>query len=200
MPNLEILVIAVGEGDFHQATNAIDITQFACHKLKEITMSKDSPNHMVATVGKYCTDLESLCFDTRNIDDDDLRSVSQCTKLRKISLRTPNPFTHGLSYLTNLPLLQQMELHYSIGAEITTQLLIDFSQHCPLLKTIRVSDWSMRRGAGDPRPFEDKDVAELFAAGDELRAYFEPRGSTPLPAVLDEYIIRVDRLRKDRTQ
>ena len=59
-----------------------------------------------------------------------------------------------------------------------------------------------------PRPFEEKDVAELFAAGDEARQYFEPRmfpvSDTLVTSLgkslrLKEYIIRVDRLRGDLT-
>jgi hypothetical protein len=42
--------------------------------------------------------------------------------------------------------------------QITTQLLVDFARYCPLLETIRVSDWESREVAEDPRPFEEKDI------------------------------------------
>lgn len=86
---------------------------------------------------------------------------------------------------------------------VDTQLLLDFARYCACLDSIRVADHDIFRGPSDPSPFETEDIAELFAAGAELRAYFEPRYSTPSwntkreRSELLEYLIRIDHLRRD---
>jgi hypothetical protein len=85
---------------------------------------------------------------------------------------------------------------------MNTQLLLDFARFCPRLDVIHITNYVMIRRLGDLKAsFGTKDVSELFAAGDELRAYFEPRYTTPsewVPDGLDEYLIHIDNLRRDK--
>jgi hypothetical protein len=107
--------------------------------------------------------------------------------------------------LTNLPQLAELNLHYRLGEYINAQLLLDFTRSCPRLDTITVADYNPSTSSLDnppPAPFETKTISELFAAGAELCAYFEPHYS-PASAwsreKLDKYIIRIDNLRRDKS-
>jgi hypothetical protein len=97
-------------------------------------------------------------------------------------LRCPIPITNGLSRLTNLPQLAELNLHYCLGNYINTQLLLDFTRSCPRLDTIAVADYNSSTSSSnnpDPGQFETKAISELFAAGAELCTYFEPHYSPP---------------------
>ena len=175
----------------------------ACKNLKVLHFGGYSPSRLLVTIGNQCPNLTSCHFDLHNINDDDLYALSQCRRIDNFSLRYPIPITNGLAYLTNLPQLAKLDLHYSLGKYINTQLLLDFARSCPRLDTIHVADYNSNRRSSDPKgPFETEDISELFAAGAELRAYFEPRYRTPSEWVtegLDEYLIRIDNLRRDKS-
>ena len=99
--------------------------------------------------------------------------------------------------MTHLPRLNTLDLHYSTGKYIDKQLLLDFARSCPDLKSIAISDWKSSTRRATERPFETTDVADLFAAGAELRSYIEPYF---IEDRLNKYVIRIDKLREDILQ
>ena len=158
-------------------------------------------------IGSHCPKLTSCRLGLDDLNDEDLRALSQCQRLVSLSLDVPNQkVINGLAYLTNLPRLVDFDIHYSFGKCINTQLLYDLARYCPRLNIIRTNDLNSNRRDSDPRPFETEDLAELFAAGAELRAYFEPQYKEPSPwdtpgeqMELKEYFIRIDLLRRDKS-
>src|SRR5208282_5205770 len=118
----------------------VEISDVACKKLKFLNMSGYSPSRLLVTIGNQCSNLTSCRLGVHDINDDDLRALSQCQRLTNFSLYTPNQITNGLAYLTNLPHLVKIDIQYSLGRYINTRLLLDFARYCPRLDIIRVYD------------------------------------------------------------
>ena len=202
MPRLEHLLLSSHSGPgFQQATESLDISNVACRDLKILNLTGYFPLKLLITILSQCSKLTGCRFGLQNINDEHLRALSRCQRLVSLSLDSPNQkITKGLAYLTNLPQLAMLDIHYSFGKCIDPQLLYDLALYCPHLNVIRTNDWSSRRGKFDPRLFETEDIAELFAAGAELRAYFEPKYREPsrwgaqMEPVnrLEEYLIHID--------
>lgn len=202
MPQLETFIISSPRGfDPRQAIEAIEISDVACKNLKAIHFGGYRPSKLLIALGNQCPNLTSCHFDLHNINDDDLYALSRCHRITEFYIGYLNPITNGLAYLTRLPQLSRLNLHYSLGRCINTQLLLDFARSCPRLDTIHVANYN--GGSSDQNgPFETKDISELFAAGAELADYFEPRYRTPSAWTtegLDKYLIRIDNLRRDRS-
>lgn len=203
MPKLETLSIsALGSFNFQLALEAMCILDVACKDLKELKMTGYSPGRLLVTIGNQCTKLKSCHFEIGNVNDDDLYALSQYRHLEYFYLHNRNPISNGLTYLTNLRRLKRLDLHYHVGRYMNTQLLLDFARFCPRLNIIHVADYNSDRRQSDPKgPFETEDISELFAAGSELRAYFEPQYKAPsewTTGGLVEYLIRIDHLRRDK--
>ena len=158
-----------------------------------------SPSNLLITIGRRCPNLARCHFDLHNMYDDDPYALSQCRRIHDFSLRYPIPITNGLSRLTNLPQLAELNLHYSLGKYINTRLLLDFTRSCPRLDSIALADYNSRTSLFN-NPSAAKAISELFAAGAELCAYLEPHYSPPSEfrreTVLDSFIIRIDNLRR----
>ena len=208
MPALEKLRLSSPTGlDFQQVIKMEEISEVACKKLKDLNLGGHSPTGLLIAIGNQCSNLTTCNFSLYDINNEDLCALSKCQSIRHFSLDTTNQITNGLTYLTRLPNLAKLHIQYSLGKYIDTRLLLDFAHYCPRLDTIRLSDRNSQRRPSDPRLFESEDVAELFAAGAELRAYFEPRFRTPSPwdteaerlERLEEYLIRIDHIRRDIT-
>ena len=206
MPELETLRLCPPrESDFQRVIKMVEISDVACKNLKMLSMSGYTPSRLFVTIGNQCSNLTSCRLGVHDINDDDLRALSQYQCLTTFSLSTPNQITNGLAYLTNLPHLIKLDIQYSFGRYINTRLLLDFSRYCPRLDIIQVYDRNCLRSPFDPRSFETEDLTEVFAVGAELRAYFEPRYGTPSfwdteresSEWLEEYLIRIDHLRRD---
>jgi len=64
-----------------------------------------------------------------------------------------------------------------------------------------VSDWNiLPRQDLQPRPFEQNDVVDIISAAVDLPSYIEPKyskGLMVIPDGLDQYLIRLDKLRAD---
>lgn len=203
MPKLETVRLPSSTRFTSQpALDSIVISDVACKNLRSLHLSGISPSRLLVTIGNQCPNLAYCHFDLHNVNDDDLYSLSQCSHIRRFSLQYPNPIKNGLKYLTNLRQLTYLGLHYSLGRHINTQLLLDFARLCPRLDHIHVADFNDNRRPADPKtPFDTEDISELFAAGSELRAYFEPHHKTPSEWTaegLEKYLIRIDNLRRDR--
>ncbi len=191
----------MGLPEFKLAAEVLSISSVACSNLRSVMLGPCLPKGLLATLGRHCVKLTKCIYESSNVDDEDLRQLSRCQNLCSLSLKYSTEITSGLTYLTSLPCLNALDLHYSTGKYIDKQLLLDFAHSCPDLKSISISDWntSIRR-ASEWRPFESTDVAELFATGVELCSYIEPRyseGSSYTPDGLNEYAIRIDKLRED---
>ena len=146
MPELETLRLSSPTRfDSQRALEAMEISDVACKNLKELHLGGYSPSRLLVTIGNQCPNLTSCHFDLHNINDDDLYALSQCRRIDHFSLRYPNPITNGLAYLTNLPQLARLDLHYSLGRYMNTQLLLDFARFCPRLDTIHVADYNSNR-------------------------------------------------------
>ena len=201
MPQLETFSIFSQMGfDSRQAIEAIEISDVVCKNIKALRFDGYRPSKLLIALGNQCPNLTSCHFDLHNVNDDDLYALSQCQRITEFHIGYLNPITNGLAYLTRLPRLSRLNLHYSLGRCMNTQLLLDFARSCPRLDTIHVADYD--RGLSDQNgPFETKEISELFAAGAELADYFEPRYRTPEPWItegLDEYLIHIDNLRRDK--
>ena len=208
MPQLKTLRLSSSAGiDPRDEIEAMEISDVACKNLEALHFGGYSPSKLLITIGNQCPNLARCHFDLHNINDDDLYALSRCRRIVTFSLQYPIPITNGLSCLTNLPQLAELNLHYSLGKYINTRLLLDFARSCPRLDTITVADYNNSRSSfNNPNPaagpLETKAISELFAAGAELCAYFEPHYS---PAsewsreTLDKYIIRIDNLRRDKS-
>ena len=205
MPELESLCLSSPIGlDFQQIIKTVKISDVACKKLKALDLGGYSPSGLLIAISNQCSNLTRCNFTLHDINDKDLHALSKCQSIHTFSLNTTNQITNGLAYLTRLPCLAELHIQYSLGKYIDTRLLLDFARYCPRLNTIRLSDRNSERGPSDPRLFESEDIAELFAAGAELRAYFEPRFRTTSlwdtqTQRLDEYIIRINHIRRDIT-
>jgi hypothetical protein len=203
MPELKNLILSSPNmPDSRRKIEAMEISNVACKNLEVLHFGGYSPSRLLVTIGNQCPNLTSCYFYLHNINDDDLYALSQCRRIRSFSLQYPIPITNGLACLTNLPQLDKLDLHYSLGRYINAQLLLDFTRSCPRLDTIHVADYNKYRSSSNPKgPFETEDISELFAVGVELRAYFEPRYKTSQwgREGLDEYLIRIDNLRRDKS-
>ena len=206
MPNLETLYLHSGSGmDFGQETNAVDITETVCKNLRDVNIGPYLPKGLVATIAKHNANLTSCYFDSRsnNIEDEDIHHLSRCQRLRTLVIRSSISLVTDLAYLTNLSRLNKLNLHYSAGKYIDTQLLLKITLSCSILEKIEISDFISFKRASDPRPFEDQGLADLFAVDVELHPYIEPNyntGEFVTVEGLDKYVIRLDRLREDRSQ
>ena len=209
MPRLEHLHLSsLHDPGYQLAAEALEISNVACKDLKILNLSGYYPRKLLVTIGSQCPKLTTCSVGIHDLNDEDLRALSRCQSLVSLSLCVPNQkVTNGLSYLTNLPQLAKLDMHYSFGRCIDAQLLYDLARHCPRLNIIRTSDVNSIRRESDPRPFETEDIAELFVAGAELRAYFEPQYKEPSPwdtprqqmERLKEYFIHIDDLRRDKS-
>ena len=202
MPSLESLeLFSMGLPEFELAAEVLSISSVVCRNLMTVFLSPCLPKGLLSTLGRDCANLKKCNYGSSNVDDEDLRQLSRCQNLCSLSLKYAADITTGLTYLTKLPRLNSLDLHYSTGKYIDKQLLLDFARSCPDLKSIVISDWdTSSRRALEWRPFERTDVADLFAAGAELRSYIEPhysKGSSYTPDGLDKYVIRIDKLRED---
>ena len=206
MPELETLWLSSPYGsNFEQIIKTMEISDVACKKLKSLNLSGYAPRRLLVSIGNQCPNLVRCGLGVYNINDEDLLALSQCQRIRNFALETPSHITNGVAYLTHLPHLTNLDIHYYHGSYIDTRLLLDFARHCPCLDIIRVLNRTNLGDGSDPRPFETEDIADLFAAGAELRAYFEPRYRTPSDGdteieqsePLEEYLIRIDNLRRD---
>ena len=208
MPRLEQIRLSSRSGpEFQLAAEVLEISNVACKDLKTLDLSGYYPRKLLVMIGSQCPKLTDCCVGIHDITDDDLRALSKCQRLISLSLDVPNRnVTKGLAYLTNLPQLATFNIHYSFGKCIDTQLLCDLARHCPRLNIIRTNDLNSNRREFEPRPFETEDIAELFAAGAELREYFESKYRDPSlwdtereqMERLDEYLIHIDHLRRDK--
>jgi hypothetical protein len=196
MPNLEISDLHLMTGsDFERWTAAMSIDDCKCYKLREIRMSLFVPEGLLPTIAKYCPNLTLCELHVHNVDNEDLRSLSRCRQLRSLSLRGISLITTGVAYLTNLDQLGKLELHFSVGKYIDSQLLLDLASHCPKLFTIDVSDWLRCRGPG---PYQEMSFSEIFPLCGELEECFEAcfkEDIEPTPSILEKYRIRLDLLR-----
>ena len=178
---------------------AMEISDVACKYLETLYFGGYSPSKLLTTIGNQCPKLTRCDFSLHNVNDNDLSALSRCQRIVSFSLRYPIPITNGLSCLTNLPQLADLDLHYSLGKYIDTRLLLDFTRSCPRLDTISVADYNRNTTSFDPKaPFEVKAISELFATGAELGAYFEPHYTGPSAwdrQRLSKYLIRINNLR-----
>lgn len=211
MPNLENLSLSVSsdhygtirDGKIKDITGTIDITTFNCRKLKSIHWIGYAPKYIIAAIGMNCLDLQDLHFKTHAsiIDDDHLRSLSRCTQLQKLSLPNPTEIT-DLSCLSLLRKLRELELHYSMRRYITSDFLVALARGCPQFHKILVSDTFTPTGTYDFQPSEAENIPIDFAVGQEMFGYIKAtriytwRYRSTYRS--DQYIIHVDRLRKDR--
>ena len=180
MANLEILYLSAPNGDrFHLASDATEILDVACKNLKEIHMGCCGPKGLLQTIGGKCPNLTICEFHLCSINDDALYALSQCQNLHHLSIRGPDSTTNGLAVLTNLPQLTELNLHYTLGDCITTQLLLDFARSCPHLDTISLTDYNTHTSLFEPPGlFLFDDISELFTAAAELQVYLKPQYST----------------------
>jgi hypothetical protein len=203
MPELKSLDLSSPHRISQDEIEGMEISDVVCKNLETLYFGGYSPSKLLITIGNQCPNLAHCYFNLHNINDDDLYALSQCRRIVAFSLRYPIPITNGLSRLTNLPQLAELDLHYSLGKYINTRLLLDFTRSCPRLDTIAVADFNRNTfNNPDPGPFETKAISELFDAGAELCAYFEPHYSPPSEwsrEMLDKYIIRIDNLRRDKS-
>lgn len=204
MPNLENLRLHSGsEDDYEQAINALKMTEIACQRLVLVSISPFLPQGFVSTIATHNPNLTSCYFTAENVDDQDIYHLSRCKHIRSLCLEHQTNVTHGLTYLTNLPKLDKLRLHYTIGKYIDTQLLLNMALSCPALQTIEVSDYIWIYRPSQPRPFEYQGLADLFSVDSNLHAYIDPHYNTgehvTVPG-LDKYIIRLDKLREDRVK
>jgi hypothetical protein len=203
MPELKSLEVSSSYRMSQDEIEEMEISDVACKNLETLYFGGYSPSKLLIAIGNQCPNLARCNFDLHNINDDDLYALSQCRRIVEFSLQYPIPITNGLSRLTNLPQLAELNLHYSLGKYINTQLLLDFTRSCPRLDTITVADFNTRTSKNSPpEPFETKAISELFATGAELYAYFEPHYRPPTEwsrEMLGDYIIRIDNLRRDKS-
>jgi hypothetical protein len=205
MPELKALSVksCFYEIDAQQLALLAEISNVACTKLEDLYIGGYAPRGLFLALGAQCPGLKFCRFNLQNMSDDDLAALSRCQHMRTFDIRTPNAITSdGLQYLTNLPQLTELQLHYSFGQCIHTQLLLDFARFCPSLDIIRITNYNETRTMNDPPgPLETTDVFNLFLAGAELFAFFEPQHRTAsewTPAGLDGYHIHIDWLRRDK--
>ena len=201
MPNLETLHFHSWACEFGQQINNIEIHKIKCKNLRVIDISPRLPGNLVATIAKCNPNLTICSFEGTNVDDVDIRYLSECQHLRVLNLRSLTNVTNGLAYLTNLKQLDTLRLHYSMGKHMNTQLLLDIASSCLNLQKMEVSDFLAVKRAFIPSPFEDQTLAKIFAVGVELHPYIEPHykeGEFIILEELDKYVIRLDKIRKDR--
>ena len=202
MGNLETLYLSAPNGDsFHLASDATEILDVACKNLKEIHLGCCGPKGLLQAIGGNCPNLTIGEFYLCSINDDALYALSQCQNLHHLSIRGPDSTTNGLAVLTNLPQLTELNLHYTLGDCITTQLLLDFARSCPRLDIIGLTDYNTNTSLFKPPGlFLFDDISELFAAAAELQVYLKPQYSTAdmMIEVLDQCHIHIDKFRKDK--
>jgi hypothetical protein len=202
MPNLEFLHFQSDfEEAYHQEVDALNIGKIACHNLRDIDIVPLYPQGLMTTIVKQNPDLTSIVLDGREIDfgDEDIRCLSKYKRLRTLKLQAPTSITN-LAHLTNLPHLDKLNLHYSMGKYMTTQFLLDISSSCQHLRKIKISDFLH---TSDSRPFEEVGLDEILAAGAEIHPYIKTNYTTSDSAPrngLKNYVIQLDKLRKDRSQ
>ena len=181
------------------------ISTVACVNLRELTLRCQQPKRLLSKIAKQCANLTRCLLDDRyNIDDEDIRQLSQsCPDLRELHLQFAKRITIGLGYLAALPQLESLKLYYTMGKYLSKPVLLNFAKSCPKLEKLVVSDWETSSRPLRPRPFEEAPLESLFPAAVELSSYFEPKISANLeywPDGLDEYEVRIDRLREDMLQ
>ena len=143
MPQLKTLRLSSSAGiDPRDEIEAMEISDVACKNLEALHFGGYSPSKLLITIGNQCPNLARCHFDLHNINDDDLYALSRCRRIVTFSLQYPIPITNGLSRLTNLPQLAELNLHYCLGKYINTRLLLDFTRSCPRLDTITVADYN----------------------------------------------------------
>jgi hypothetical protein len=204
MPNLEHLHISPPPPLARDSMKSIQLSDLACKNLIDFSTSHAVPRGFFAMLGSRCLDLCEISLELMpDFNDDDLRSLCQCRRLQIIRLHNETSLTTGLAHLTSLPDLTTLELHYSHGKYLTSQLLFDLARSCIRLGLFKLSDWSTRRPSGDSRGFEDSSMMELIAAvhellddGHEISRYFEAKNKEYKPEESDGYFVRLDRLRE----
>jgi hypothetical protein len=201
-PSLERLeMFAIVNEKYDLAVENLCISSASCKNLRNIHLTGSLPRRLLAILGRDCAKLETCDYGERNVDDEDLRQLSRCESLRILQLQYASSITSGVAYLTNNQKLETLILHYLPARYITKQLVLEFAYSCPRLKTIMVSDWNFsQRRFLHPRPFETNDVVEIIPAAVDLPSYIEPEYSKGIrlsPRGLDQYNIRLDKLRAD---
>jgi hypothetical protein len=196
MPNLEILELQSMEIPYFDTwTAAMDIYDCKCPKLKEIHIRPHFPKGLLPTIAKCCPNLTSCEFESSNIDNEGLHSLSQLRQLHSLRLHKESTITTGIAYLTNLDQLAELELHFSVGEHMNSQLILDLASHCPKLPSIDISNWA---GPFSPGPFWKMSLAEVFPLCGELEEYFEAcyrKDWMPTSSSIEKYRIRLDLLR-----
>lgn len=205
MPNLESLDFSSHRNpEYEQELRHLDIGEVACKNLRVITFNWHHPKELVATIVKHNPNLVSCILDgaMMNVDDEDIRYLSQCQNLRELKLKSSTDITNGLAYLTDLPRLHTLVLHHSLGKRMSTQLVVDISSSCRNLREIEFPYSFDFHNPPDDFAFPRPDLAKIFAE-DDLHPYIEPsyrridgRKFAPMMC-LKKYIIRLDKLRKD---
>ena len=116
MPSLENLHISTSVGlELELAVEDLSISSVACRNLKTVTLGSCLPKGLLSTLGRHCANLTKCTYESSNVDDEDLRQLSRCQNLCSLSLHYATEITTGLTYLTNLPRLNTLDLHYSDG-------------------------------------------------------------------------------------
>jgi hypothetical protein len=203
MSGLETLVIEGEKGIVEEDTTRISTV--ACVNLRVLTLCCQQPKRLLSTIAKQCAKLTRCYLEDRyNIDDEDICQLSKsCPDLRELHLHFAERITTGLGYLAELPQLESLELCYTMGKYLSKPVLLNFAKSCPKLEILVVSDWKPSFRSLRPRPFEAAPLESLFPAAVELPSYFEPKISMNLeyfPDRLDEYNVRIDKLREDVLQ
>jgi hypothetical protein len=206
MPGLEKLVLCLAFADEQSRIEgrAMQVTTIGCKNLKDISLSRAIPRGLVSTIARHCPHLTHCHFDEADtIDDEDLRQLSlSCPNLRHVRLQQAKSITN-LQYFTTFPQLEVLELFYLTGKFIDKRLLLNLVDSCPKLQQIKVSDWISGRRRVETIGFEITAPEDLFAAAAELPSYFVPKINKDqqwIPDGLQEYAVRIDRLREDVSQ
>ena len=143
MPNLETLhLLSPSFPEFEISAEVLSILRIECKNLRNVILSSCLPKGLLATLGRHCPNLMKCIYESRDVDDEDLRQISRCQDLCFLHLKYAADITSGVAYLANLRHLNILSLHYSTGKYIDKQLLLDFARSCPDLKSIMISDWN----------------------------------------------------------
>jgi hypothetical protein len=175
------------------------LTTIACGNLKNLVLRIPTPQGLISKIANSCPHLIECDFSENvNIDNDDLRQLSQsCPNLQQVRLQYAERITR-LEYFTDLHNLEVLQLFYLMGKFMTKELLLMFVASCQKLKRITVSSWiGPSHWSQWSREFEVTTFEELFAAAVELPSYFELMARRYLP--FDVFQVRIDRLREDAT-
>jgi hypothetical protein len=122
-----------GGAEFILAAENLRISSVSCRNLREIYVSNSLPNGLLAVLGRDCAKLEICYYSAKNVDDEDLRQLSQCKNLRILQLKYSSGITSGLAYLTNNQNLETLDLHYSPARYIHHEATSP--QFCPFVPT-----------------------------------------------------------------